>query len=149
MKSLFETTDRNEILSRLEALQPGAPRQWGKMAVGQMMKHCSVALEVGAGAMPSKQAFIGKILSPFVRKGVLGEKPFSKNSPTDPKFVIRDDRDFEKERSRLKEMIAIFVERGPANAGRQVHSFFGKMTGEEWGQLMYKHLDHHLRQFGS
>ena len=28
------------------------------------------------------------------------------------------------------------------------HPFFGKVTPREWSIGMYKHLDHHLRQFG-
>ena len=84
MTSLFDDNDRAALISRLESLPPDATRQWGKMNAAQMLAHCSNALETGAGVRSMKQAFIGKILSPLVRKGVLGEKPFSKNSPTDP-----------------------------------------------------------------
>ena len=95
-----------------------------------------------------KQALIGKLLMPFFRNSILGEKPFSRNSPTDPSFVVADEREFAQERARLKELINRFVERGPAAAGQQTHAFFGKLSGAEWGELMYKHIDHHLQQFG-
>ncbi len=28
------------------------------------------------------------------------------------------------------------------------HPFFGNLNSEEWDTLNWKHLDHHLRQFG-
>lgn len=149
MKSIFHPADRDEILGRLDALQPDGTRQWGKMNPAQMLRHCQLALETGSGDRPMKQKLLGKLLMPFVRSSILGEKPFSKNSPTDPTFVVSDERDFAAERTRLVELIHRFVARGESAAGTQTHSFFGRMTGQEWGELTYKHLDHHLRQFGA
>lgn len=149
MKTLFDAADRAPLLARLEALRPDSARQWGKMNVAQMLAHCAAALETGTGDRPMKQKLIGKILMPFFRSSILGEKPFKRNSPTDPTFVIANERDFEAERNRLRTLIARFVERGLPAAGDQTHSFFGKMTGQEWGELMYKHIDHHLQQFGN
>lgn len=148
MQTLFEATDRQSILDRLAALRADSPRQWGKMSPGQMLTHCAIALEMACGDRPMKQKLIGKLLAPLVKKGVLGEKDFSRNSPTDPTFVVSDERDVEAERKRLVAMVEKFSRRGPAEAARQTHPFFGKMTGDEWGVLMAKHLDHHLKQFG-
>ena len=148
MKSLFQPADREELLARLHALQPESARQWGKMDPAQMLCHCARALETGTGDRPMKQKLLGRILMPFFRSSILGEKPFGKNSPTDPTFVVSDPRDFANERAKLLDLIHRFVERGEAAAGKETHAFFGKMTGQEWGELMYKHLDHHLRQFG-
>jgi hypothetical protein len=148
MKSLFVPADRESLLQRIHALDPGSARQWGKMNPAQMLCHCSRALETGTGDRPMKQKLIGKILMPFFRSSILGKKPFSKNSPTDPTFVVSDEREFAAERARLLGLIDRFVAIGAAKAGAQTHAFFGKMTGDEWGELMYKHIDHHLRQFG-
>ena len=147
--TLFNDDDRAAVLARIDALQPAATRQWGKMNAAQMLCHCAHALDMATGNRPMKQAWIGKILAPLVRKSVLGRKPFSKNSPTDPTFVVSDERDFGAERARLVALINQFAVQGPESAGRLTHSFFGKLTGDEWGRLMCKHLDHHLRQFGS
>ena len=149
MKSLFETADRDAILARIDKLQPAATRQWGTMDPAQMLCHCALALETGTGDRPLKQKFIGKILMPFFRSAILGPKPFSKNSPTDPTFVVSGSRDFDAERTRLLGLIQRFVERGKEAAGKETHAFFGRMTGQEWGELMYKHIDHHLQQFGA
>lgn len=146
--SLFVPADRESLLRRIQALDPDSARQWGKMNPAQMLCHCSRALETATGDRPMKQKLIGKILMPFFRSSILGEKPFSKNSPTDPTFVVSDEREFAAERARLTDLIDRFVANGAALAGTLTHAFFGKMTGDEWGELMYKHIDHHLRQFG-
>jgi len=148
MKTLFDQTDRESIRQRLGALQVGSPRQWGKMNAAQMVTHCARALETGTGDRPMKQAFLGKIITPFIRSSILGAKPFGRNAPTDPTFVVADEREFTIERQRLLDLIDRLVERGTASAATQTHAFFGKLSGEEWGQLMYKHIDHHLQQFG-
>jgi len=148
MRTLFDRADRESLVARINALEPKAARQWGKMDPAQMLCHCARALAHGSGEAPMRQKLIGKILAPFVRKSVLGEKPFGRNSPTDPTFVVAEERDFNAERAHLLTLIDRFVERGAAAAGNETHSFFGKLTGDEWGTLMYKHIDHHLRQFG-
>lgn len=149
MKNFFEGADRRELLGRLDGLRPDAAHLWGKMDVAQMCAHCAIALEVAAGDVPKAQAFIGKVLAPFVKKKFLhGTEPLSKNSPTDPTFVVSDSRDFAREKARLVEIAKRFGQAGATAADGRTHSFFGRLTGEEWGVLMYKHLDHHLRQFG-
>lgn len=149
MQSLFEPAARKEILDRLSALPPGATRQWGKMEAAQMMAHCSVAMEAATGDKPRSHSLIGRILGPFVKKGLLGDKPFGKDSPTDPTFIVADKRDFAKEKAFLTALIGRFCQSGPDAAGKYTHSFFGKISGHDWGVVMYKHLDHHLRQFGA
>jgi hypothetical protein len=72
-----------------------------------------------------------------------------RNSPTVPDLVIAEERDLDTERDRLTSLIDRFVAAGPAGCTTHPHSFFGRMTPREWAILMYKHLDHHLRQFGA
>jgi hypothetical protein len=119
------------------------------MDPAQMLLHCARGLEAATGDRPMKQVFLGKLITPFIRGMILGERPFRKNAPTDPRFVVADARDFEAERIRLATLIDRFVQRGPECVGKTTHTFFGRLNGDEWGRLMYKHLDHHLRQFGA
>jgi hypothetical protein len=149
MLNLFEAADRDALQRRLSALQPSSPRQWGKMNVSQMLAHCAIALEVPCGDRVKSQRLFGRVLAPFVKSSVLGLKPFTHNAPTDPEYRIGDDREFEAEKARLLALVERFCRRGPASADGVVHSFFGRLTGDEWGRLMFKHLDHHLRQFGA
>ena len=149
MHSLFVPDDRQSVLGRLERLEPVAARQWGKMGVAQMLAHCSIAMEMATGETPRRQTLVGKIFSPFVRSSLLGEKPFGKNSPTDPAFIVTGEKDFAAEKQRLTRLVHTFCGNGPEKASTHTHSFLGRLRGEEWGVMMYKHIDHHLRQFGA
>ena len=90
-----------------------------------MLAHCAVALEAGTGDKPRPQALIGKIFGPFVRSSILGEKPFGRNSPTDPTFVVTDPRDFEREKERLVGLVDRFCARGRDEACKQTHPSSG------------------------
>ena len=149
MGTLFAATDRAAIEDRLGRLGADAKRAWGTMDPAQMLTHCALPLETALGDRPVRQKLVGKLVGPFVRGLVLGERPFMRNAPTDPMFVVADPREFEAERSRLSALIARFADAGPDAAAAQTHIFFGRLSGDQWGRLMYKHLDHHLRQFGA
>lgn len=148
MPSLFVPADRESVALRLAALEPDSSRRWGKMDSAQMLLHCALALEAATGVRPRKQAFIGRMLGPFIRPLLLGKRPFGRNSPTDPAFMVTGPQEFETGRIRLATLLDRFVQRGPEKAGQTTHPFFGRLSGDEWGLLMHKHLDHHLRQFG-
>jgi hypothetical protein len=148
MQSLFSPSERQEILERLAKLRADATREWGKMDPAQMLAHCALALEVGTGDRVLPHRLIGKIFGPFAKGSLLGKKPFSRNSPTDPAFLVSGPRDFAREKARLVELVKRFGGAGPTAADGRMHSFFGRLTGEEWGVIMYKHIDHHLQQFG-
>jgi uncharacterized protein DUF1569 len=147
MKSLFEKDAVNEILQRIDNLQPTSPRKWGKMDVAQMMAHCSAALEVAVGHKSPPRLFIGRILGPFFKLKFIDDTPYPKNGPTDKSFIVADKRDFEKEKTTLKTLIKQFADGGAEKCTLHPHSFFGKLTAEQWSLGMYKHLDHHLQQF--
>jgi hypothetical protein len=148
MKTLFNKEDSSEILERLSRLDHTSTRQWGKMQIAQMMAHCSVGLETATGQLKPKRIFIGRIFGPIAKKGFVGPKQFRKNNPTSKELLIRDERDLEKEKQKLESLVKKFAGDGPTLCTKHPHAFFGKLTPHEWGIAMYKHLDHHFRQFG-
>jgi len=149
MKNLFERETIDEVISRIDTLQPAAERQWGKMDVAQMMAHCSAALDMASGKLILPRIFIGRLIGPLVKPMYWNEKPFSRNSPTDKKLVMSDKKDFLREKEQLKRCVRLFYEGGEAKCTRNPHPFFGALTPPQWSRGMYKHLDHHLRQFGA
>ena len=148
MKTIFDTADCDELLERLGRLEQNTERQWGKMSPSQMMEHVARALEMGLAKRPVKQMFVGKLLSWMVRKEFLGEQPFKPNRPTGRDFIIKDDPDFELTRTRFSELITEFHHCRETGLTGNIHGFFGPLTGRQWGETQYKHVDHHLRQFG-
>lgn len=149
MKTIFDKETCEELLTRLNNLSPECERQWGKMSCAQMMEHTARVLEMATSdAQPIKQIFLGKLLAWMVKGQFLGEKPFRKNAPTGPDYRIKDEPELEATRERLKQMIIRFHDRGAEGLDGNVHPFFGALTGKQWGETQYKHVDHHLRQFG-
>ena len=147
-KNLFEPETVDEVVSRIDKLQPASQRRWGKMDVAQMMAHCSITLDIASGRLNLPRMFIGRLIAPFVKSIYTNEKPFRKNGPTGKELVVVDRRDFAREREQLKLKIREFHDGGEARCTRHPHPFFGPLTTHAWSRGMYKHLDHHLRQFG-
>lgn len=149
MKNLFEAGVADELQERISLLQPDSQRLWGKMSVAQMLEHCSRGVESALGDFKPPRMLIGRILGSFIKSKALGnEEPLRRNSPTLPALIVLDERDLSRERDRLCGLIDRFVAEGRAGCTTHPHAFFGKLTPDEWAELMYKHLDHHLRQFG-
>jgi hypothetical protein len=148
MKNLFQPDAVDEVISRVDKLQPTTQHLWGKMDVAQMLAHCSATLDMAAGDLVLPRLLIGRIIGPFVRPIFTNEKPLSRNSPTDKKLVISDPRDFSHEQEQLKLRVREFSQGGEAQCTKHPHPFFGALTPQEWSTGMYKHIDHHLRQFG-
>jgi hypothetical protein len=149
MKNLYDATKVEELKERLGRLTPESPRQWGKMNAAQAMAHCATAMELAVGDAIAPRMFVGRLIGGLIKPKVLGDDaPMRKNSPTVPTLVVSDERDLAKERERLCGLLERFAKAGPAGCTKHPHSFFGRMKPEEWAILLYKHLDHHLRQFG-
>ncbi|TPE42393.1 DinB family protein [Pontibacter mangrovi] len=148
MKNVFEPGTTEELLSRLDKLRPDLKPAWGKMSAPQMLAHCNVAYEmVYEDRHPKPGALKRYILRLFVKNIVVGEKPYKQGSPTTPAFKVSHDKDFQAEKERLTHYIRKTQALGPAHfEGRDSHSF-GPLTAQEWSNMFYKHLDHHLRQF--
>lgn len=149
MKNLFEKDTTEEVITRIDTLQAATQRQWGKMDVAQMMAHCSAALDMASGRINPPRLLLGRLIGSFVKPIYSNEKPFSRNNPTDKKLVVSDPRDFDREREKLRVCVREFHQGGEAKCTRHPHPFFGALTPAEWSRGMYKHLDHHLRQFGA
>lgn len=149
MKNLYEAPVYSEVVERMNRLSPSSERQWGKMGVAQMMAHCKEAFKVPLSDKPMKRAFIGALLGGLFKKQLYSDKPYKQGLPTSPLFKITGDRDFEAEKKGLSELMSQFHTLGPEKTGQYPHPFFGTFTKEQWGMSMYKHLDHHFRQFGA
>jgi len=149
MKSLFDAATAAETKDRIGRLGPGWVRQWGKMSAAQAMAHCATTMEWAVGDSFAPRMFVGRLLGPLVKSRVLkDDAPMKRNTPTAKSLVVADERDLGKERQRLQALIDRFSAGGPQGCTKHAHTFFGPLTPDEWARLMYKHLDHHLRQFG-
>src|ERR1017187_4804908 len=149
MKNLFEPSTVSELKERIARLRPETMRQWGNMDAAQAVAHCMAGMELALGDRRPPRMLIGYLLGPMIKAiAFREEEPMRRNSPTVPGLAINDERNLAEERERLTSIIDRFTEAGPQGCTNHPHSFFGRLTPDEWSAWMYKHLDHHLRQFG-
>jgi hypothetical protein len=145
----FTSAETEKIINRINQLTATTPAKWGKMNVAQMLAHCCVSYEmVYTDKHKSPPAFVKFILKLLVKKTVVGSKPYKKNSGTAPAFLITDAKEFEAEKIRLIGFINQSLKDGKAFYANKESLSFGVLSIEEWATLFYKHLDHHLTQFG-
>jgi len=145
MKSVLDKDTRNELINRINALNEKSTAQWGKMNVYQMLKHCVLCEELYLGKIKHKRVFMGRLFGKIGLKNILREdKPFPKSAPTSEVFKVKEENgDIAAEK---KNWIAL-IEEYENYSNDFVHWFFGRMTKEQVGYFVYKHNDHHLRQF--
>jgi uncharacterized protein DUF1569 len=149
VKNLYDPAALEEVRGRIARLTPDTPRQWGTMTPAQMAAHCAEFMAMAVGDVRPPRMLIGRLIGPIAKRTwIRRDRRPPRNSPTVPGYAIRDEREFEKERTRLRALVDRFAAAGPAACTTHPHSFFGRLTAVEWSVLMYKHLDHHLRQFG-
>lgn len=147
IKNLFDTAVKQEIINRLNTLSPQSQRQWGKMDVAQMLAHLQVPIGVALGTHTVKGNLLMKLILPLFKKKLYDEKPWKQGLPTDKTFIMTGKtKDFELERNKLMDMVNRFTE---ANMVNEKHPIFGRLTKEQWSKATWKHIDHHLKQFGA
>lgn len=147
MKSIFDETAYNEIIDRVNQLQNSSKGLWGKMTVGQMLWHCQgpIAVSLGKQAIKKPSLIIGLLMKAF-KSAMYNDKLWKQNIPTAKDYVANETKDFTLEKEKLGTLIQELYN-DQQNAPWITHPVFGDFTAEQWGQLNYKHLDHHLRQF--
>lgn len=149
MKSVFTPETSTECIERINQVNKDSQPIWGKMNAAQMLAHVNVAYGIAFDQIEVKNNFFMKlVLKSFIKPMVTNEKPYKKNGPTSPAFLISDERDLEKERQNLILNIKKVVELDQAHFENKINPSFGKLTSQEWSNMFYKHLNHHLTQFG-
>ena len=149
LPNIFTKTVSDHIIERINKLKPNTQANWGKMTVAQMLAHSNVMYEmVFENNHPKPTFFMKLIMKAFVKKIVVSETPYKHNSQTAAAFIIKDSRNFEIEKNRLMEYVNKTQQLGEASFDNNVSHSFGALSKTEWNNMFYKHLDHHLTQFG-
>lgn len=142
--SLYDPTVAESLHERIERLSPTTRPQWGEMSVDQMLAHCAEVQEVMNGKALTGTPWYIRLAGPLIKRGVVGSRPYSRGLRTHPQYEVTGEHEFEAERERL--LVALEVAR--QGGGPVDHPIFGHLSAEEAGWASYKHLDHHLTQFG-
>jgi hypothetical protein len=145
--SIYSKSDTKKIIARIQSLTSENIALWGTMNVDQMLKHCSAAVDVAYGEKVVEVKWMMKLLGRLVKNKVFNSE-FQKNSPTAKEFVFSESYDLEASKLELIQKYSRFSNEGKESIIVMNHPFWGKMSYEDWDKLMWKHIDHHLRQFG-
>ena len=148
MKSMWDTAAQREVHDRLTTLSADRRAHWGKMSAQQMVCHLSESLKMALGELkvaPKKLP----IRYPPLKQLIIYVAPFPKNAPTAPELVITTTANaWTRDVENLQALMDRFAARG--NEGPWAdHPAFGRLSSRAWGVLVYRHMDHHLKQFGT
>ena len=149
LPDIFTKSVSDGLVQRINNLSNTTQAKWGKMNVGQMMAHCCVTYEmIYEDKYPAPKGFMKLMLKFLVKNLVVNEAPYKHNSRTAPAYLITTEKDFNTEKKRLIEYIQKTQQLGATHFDGKESLSFGPLNKTEWNNMFYKHLDHHLKQFG-
>lgn len=149
MPTIYDPNTLDELIQRIQSLTEKSTGQWGKMTVKQMVRHCIANDEMNFGKLDLKQGFLGRLIGkPALKSFIRNKKDVQRNMGTLPELKITSEvtEDMQTLKSRWITSLQNYAKLDQQHT--YVHSFFGKLNREQIGILAYKHMDHHLRQFG-
>ncbi len=147
---VFSKEVSDDIIKRINNLTSSTQPKWGKMSVAQMLAHCNVSYEMAyENIHPKPNGLMKFILKNFIKSKVVSEEPYKQNNRTAPQFIIKETKDFEIEKQRLINYIIKTQQFGEDHFDNKESHSFGKLSKTEWSNMFYKHLNHHLTQFGA
>jgi uncharacterized protein DUF1569 len=146
VKNLWQDETRAECMARARRLTPDSQRVWGKMSVDQMLAHMVDAFRMGLGELPVRSKKLPIRHWP-INWLIIHWVPFPRNTPTAPEIVARKKASVDEELRELEAAMNRFAARRGVKEWPE-HPAFGAISGNSWARLGYKHVDHHLRQFG-
>lgn len=146
---IFDPAVTEALLARLERLRPEDQPRWDRMDVARMVAHCSATYDDLRDTPSNRHSPFTKVLNRLVIKGkVISEKPFPETAPGPASPVSSDPEVLARAQARLSAHLKATQALGAQAFEGRVHPHFGRLTARQWSNLFWKHLDHHLRQFG-
>lgn len=146
-QSIWDPIVRTSIADRAQRVQTGAKPLWGKMNAAAMMAHINDSLRMALGDLPVKSKNLPLRYKP-IRKLIIYYLPMPKGAPTAPELIARCANAVLEDEKRTFAGLMNRVAAVKPGATLAEHPAFGDLSYDEYGALIAKHTDHHLRQFG-
>lgn len=143
--TLFNPAARAAIRAHVDRLTPQHTPRWGRMDAGRMVVHVTAQLCAALGELPctpQKTPFNNWLMRRLIVYG-----PWPRGAPTAPEFLATPPATWDEDVAALRGALDRFGARDERGAWPE-HPAFGPLTGRMWGILSWRHMDHHLRQFG-
>lgn len=147
MKTILNPIDLLHLKERIAVLSTSSKRKWGTMTAEEMVVHCKRQLQLALGEIPSVTQGSALMRTALVRWLSFSALPWPKGSMT-PNEMNKDKNSFQlKEIESEKSDLINYLDKVIQASTLFPHPFFGTLSRKEWGQFIYKHIDHHLQQF--
>lgn len=147
MPTLRRETDRQQLVARLKRLTPHAQPRWGSLDASRMLCHLADAQDAGLGDLEVKPTGPRAFRHFPLKHLAIYVVPMPRNTKAPPEMLTTHPGDFEDDRRRVLEGMSRMAT-APLGQGPD-HFLLGRLTWDQWNILNWKHIDHHLRQFGS
>lgn len=145
--TIWDNGVRSSIAERAQRVTADAAPRWGKMNAAAMMAHINDSLRMALGDLPVKSKNLPLKYKP-IRRLFIYYLPMPKGAPTAPELIARcPNAVLDDEKKAFAELIGRCAAVTPATRLAE-HPAFGDLSYDEYGALIAKHTDHHLRQFG-
>lgn len=149
MKNIYNPQTIIEFKNRIEKIEESSVALWGKMNAYQMLKHCTENDKMLLREKGYKRLFIGRLFGKMaLNSNIKNEEPLARNSPTHPDLKFDDLGNLETQKREWISVLDRYPRSKPKFETTFIHPFFGKMTEVQISKFAFKHIDHHLRQFG-
>lgn len=147
LSTVHSEDDRTSLTVRIRTLRPDSARRWGKMTVAQMVGHCELFDRWIQRGEPNRQTLVGRLVGrPVLRRMLRPDKEMARNVPTMPELIPQVGTELSAARGAWLTSLERYAD---YSADTFVHDFFGPLSYEEVGAFVWKHADHHLKQFGA
>jgi hypothetical protein len=147
MKSIWQDEARRELHDRVGRLAPDRRAAWGRFTAPKMVCHLAESLKMAMGDLkvPPKQS---PLRYPPLKQLIVYVAPFPKGVPTAPELLARAPREWRDDVADVRSLLELAAASRTTDTWPQ-HPAFGKLSTRAWGVLIYRHMDHHLKQFGA
>lgn len=151
MKTLASGRDRAALLQRLKAIQPTTPAVWGRMSAHQMICHlCDTScMMLGTRAVTPATGPMQRTIIKWIAlyAPVSWPKGVPTTPETDQEVAGTTPSEFAADVAILEALVEQLV--APRASAWPAHPIFGRLSEKAWMRWAYRHMDHHLRQFGA
>jgi hypothetical protein len=147
VKSIWQDEARRELTDRIGAVTPDRGAEWGTFSAPKMVCHLADSLKMAMGDLKVAPKRLPIRFTPL-KQLIIFAAPFPKGTPTAPELLVRQPREWANDVSEVQDLLARAGSARTTDTWPE-HPAFGKLSKRAWGVLIYRHMDHHLRQFGA
>lgn len=148
-RSVYTPNHLDALIARVGALRPDSERRWGRMTPHQAVCHLSDSMRatLGEWTRPPHRLPPMRTLIRFVAFNLPFRWPHGVRTARELDQTKDGTKPVEFERDRTE--LVTLLRRIASSGELPPHPLWGRMSRGMTGRYVWRHTDHHLRQFGA